>query len=89
MNRCLVKRSLGNVELVEPPHSAAVGEIIISFLFSPKLPNKMLNPKKVVWETIQVDLHTDNQLVACYKDLPFTTSTSICKVSSISNGSIR
>ncbi|GMP63031.1 hypothetical protein CsSME_00024881 [Camellia sinensis var. sinensis] len=26
MNRCLVKRSLGNVELVEPPHSAAVGE---------------------------------------------------------------
>ncbi|KAI8024393.1 putative methionine--tRNA ligase [Camellia lanceoleosa] len=76
------------VELVEPPHSAAVGERVTFPGFKGD-PDDVLNPKKKVWETLQVDLHTDNQLVACYKDLPFTTSAGICKVSSISDGSIR
>ncbi|KAL7238030.1 hypothetical protein ACSBR2_004181 [Camellia fascicularis] len=76
------------VELVEPPHSAAVGERVTFPGFKGD-PDDVLNPKKKVWETLQVDLHTDSQLVACYKDLPFTTSAGICKVSSISDGSIR
>lgn len=47
-----------------------------------------MNPKKKIWETLQVDLHTDKDLVACYKDLPFTTSAGVCTFSSISDGSI-
>ncbi|KAA8528821.1 hypothetical protein F0562_036176 [Nyssa sinensis] len=51
-------------------------------------PDDVLNPKKKIWETVQVDLHTDKELVACYKDVPFTTSAGVCTVSTIYDGSI-
>ncbi|KMZ68773.1 Methionine--tRNA ligase [Zostera marina] len=76
------------VELVEPPVDAPIGERIIfpGFLGEP---DGVLNPKKKVWEAIQPDLSTDGDLIARYKDKPFTTSTGICKVSSIGCGSIK
>lgn len=76
------------VELVEPPEGASVGERV-TFPGFEGSPDDVLNPKKKVWETLQVDFHTDKDLVASYKDLPFTTSAGVCKVSSISEGSIR
>ncbi|PNY16069.1 putative methionine-tRNA ligase-like protein, partial [Trifolium pratense] len=76
------------VELVEPPSSASVGERI-TFPGHEGDPDDLLNPKKKVWETLQVDLHTNEKLEACFKNIPLTTSAGICTVSSISNGSIR
>ncbi|KAL2469417.1 putative methionine--tRNA ligase [Abeliophyllum distichum] len=76
------------VELVEPPQSAAVGERV-TFPGFEGTPDEVLNPKKKVWETLQVDLHSDKELVACYKNVPFTTSAGVCRVSSIGEGSIR
>ncbi|XP_039050848.1 methionine--tRNA ligase, cytoplasmic-like [Hibiscus syriacus] len=76
------------VELVEPPKSATVGERVTFPGFTGE-PDDVLNPKKKVWETLQVDLHSDGNLVACYKDVPLTTSAGVCKASSIGNGSIR
>ncbi|KAK2358396.1 putative methionine--tRNA ligase [Trifolium repens] len=76
------------VELVEPPSSASVGERI-TFPGHDGNPDELLNPKKKVWETLQVHLHTDEELVACYKDVPLTTSAGVCKVSSIRCGAIR
>nr|XP_016478698.1 PREDICTED: probable methionine--tRNA ligase [Nicotiana tabacum] len=76
------------VELVEPPKDAAIGERITFPGFDGE-PDDVLNNKKKIWETVQLDLHTNKELVACYKDLPFTTSSGICKVASISEGSIR
>ncbi|KAL6977679.1 methionine--tRNA ligase [Sarracenia purpurea var. burkii] len=76
------------VELVEPPQSVPVGERVTFPGFKGD-PHDVLNPKKKVWETVQVHLHTDKELVACYKDVPFTTSAGVCKLSSISDGSIR
>ncbi|XP_049388134.1 LOW QUALITY PROTEIN: methionine--tRNA ligase, cytoplasmic-like [Solanum stenotomum] len=76
------------VELVEPPKDAVIGERVTFPGFDGK-PDNILNPKKKVWETVQVDLHTNKELVACYKDVPFTTSVGICKVASISEGTIR
>ncbi|KAF7836516.1 putative methionine--tRNA ligase [Senna tora] len=70
------------VELVEPPSSAQVGERV-TFPGYEGVPDELLNPKKKVWETLQVDLHTNDELIACYKDVPLTTSAGICKVSSI------
>ncbi|KAK4790737.1 hypothetical protein SAY86_018041 [Trapa natans] len=75
------------VELVDPPETAKVGERV-TFLGFEGEPDDVLNPKKV-WETVQPDLRTDFQLVAHYKDVPFTTSAGVCKVSSIKNGTIR
>ncbi|RZC83480.1 hypothetical protein C5167_046269, partial [Papaver somniferum] len=71
------------VELVDPPSSAAVGERV-TFPGFEGLPDEVLNPKKKVWETLQVDLKTDAELVARYKDIPLTTSAGVCKVLSIS-----
>ncbi|XP_060212780.1 methionine--tRNA ligase, cytoplasmic-like isoform X1 [Lycium barbarum] len=76
------------VELVEPPKDAAIGERVTFPGFNGE-PDNVLNPKKKVWETLQVDFHSNKELVACYKDVPFTTSVGICKVASISEGSIR
>ena len=74
--------------MVEPPESANVGERV-SFPGFEGQPDDVLNPKKKVFETLQVDLHTNTNLVACYKDIPFTTSAGVCTVSTISEGSIR
>ncbi|XP_057503953.1 probable methionine--tRNA ligase isoform X1 [Actinidia eriantha] len=76
------------VELVEPPPNAAIGERVTFPGFEGD-PDDVLNPKKKVWETVQLDLHTDKELVASYKDVPFTTSVGVCKVSSICDCSIR
>ncbi|XP_062109223.1 probable methionine--tRNA ligase [Humulus lupulus] len=76
------------VELVEPPKSAQAGERVTFPGFEGQ-PDDVLNPKKKVWETLQVDLHTNTDLVACYKDIPLTTSAGVCTVSTISEGSIK
>lgn len=76
------------VELVEPPEGAQVGERVAFPGFVGE-PDEILNPKKKVWETLQVDLHTNTELVACYKDVPLTTSAGVCTVSSIAGGSIK
>ncbi|RHN64384.1 putative methionine--tRNA ligase [Medicago truncatula] len=75
------------VELVEPPSSACVGERI-TFPGHEGKPDELLNPKKKIWETLQTELHTNEELVACYKNVPLTTSAGVCKVLSIT-GSIR
>ena len=76
------------VELLEPPISANVGERV-TFPGYEGVPDELLNPKKKVWETLQVDLRTNAELIACYKDVPFTTAAGVCKASSIGNGTIR
>ncbi|XP_074571244.1 putative methionine--tRNA ligase isoform X1 [Curcuma longa] len=76
------------VELVDPPPAAVVGERVTFPGYSGE-PDSILNPKNKVWEKVQVDLQSNSELGACYKDVPFTTSAGVCKVSSIANGAIR
>lgn len=76
------------VELVDPPSSAKVGERVTFPGYSGE-PDGLLNAKSKVWEKLQVDLQSNSELVACYKNAPFTTSAGVCKVSSIANGAIR
>ncbi|CDP11143.1 unnamed protein product [Coffea canephora] len=76
------------VELVEPPEGAVIGERV-KFPGCEGSPDDQLNPKKKVWETVQPDLRTDEELVACYKGIPFTTSAGVCKVSSLNEAKIR
>ncbi|PIA51040.1 hypothetical protein AQUCO_01100100v1 [Aquilegia coerulea] len=74
------------VELVEPPISACVGERVTFPGFEGDPNDSYINK---IFEKVQPDLHTDTELVACYRDVPFTTSAGVCKVSSISSGTIR
>ncbi|CAK9193472.1 unnamed protein product [Sphagnum troendelagicum] len=76
------------VELVTPPEGAVIGERV-KFPGFDGQPDDILNPKKKVWETVQPDLHTNANLVAEYKDAPFTTSAGVCQVASIRNGGIK
>lgn len=76
------------VEMVDPPASAAVGERVTFSGYSGE-PDSIISAKSKVWEKVQLDMHTDAELVACYKDVPFMTSAGVCKVSSIANGIIR
>ena len=74
--------------MVDPPKSAQVGERV-TFPWFEGEPDDVLNPKNKVWETLQVDLQSNNELVACYKDIPLTTSAGVCTVKSIRGGAIR
>lgn len=76
------------VELVEPPASAAVGERVTFAGYSGE-PEASLNAKSKTWEKLSADLHSNGELVACYKDVPFTTAAGVCKVTTIANGEIR
>jgi methionyl-tRNA synthetase len=76
------------VELVCPPEGAVAGKRV-TFPGYDGEADDMLNPKKKIWETVQVDLHTNDELLACYKGIPFTTTSGVCTVSSIVNGSIK
>ncbi|GAB4819697.1 hypothetical protein N2152v2_006743 [Parachlorella kessleri] len=78
----------GSVELVEPPHGAAVGERVFVEGF-PGEPDEVLNPKKKIWEAVQPDLATNEQRVACYRGKPLQTAQGICTVQSIVGGSIK
>ena len=71
-----------------PPEGASPGERV-TFPGYDGEPDDVLNPKKKIWETVQVDLHTNNERFACYKGIPFTTTSGVCTVSSIVNGSIK
>ncbi|XP_006656115.2 probable methionine--tRNA ligase [Oryza brachyantha] len=76
------------VELVEPPESAAVGERVTFAGYSGE-PEASLSGKSKTWEKLSADLHSNGELVACYKDVAFTTSAGVCKVKTIANGEIR
>ncbi len=76
------------VELVMPPEGAPVGELV-TFPGFPGKPDEQLNPKKKIWEAIQPELRTSAELVALYRDAPFTTSAGVCRVASIANAVIK
>jgi len=76
------------VELLNPPEGSKIGERV-TFDGFPGEHDAQLNPKHKVWETVQPELKTNDQLVATYKGVPFKTSAGICTVKSIANGGIK
>jgi methionyl-tRNA synthetase len=85
----LIKEQISSkVELVDPPASAKVGERVTFPGYSGEA-DGTLSAKSKVWEKVQAELNTNAQLVASYKNVPFTTSAGICKVQSITNGEIK
>jgi len=76
------------VEFVEPPAGAANGTRVAVEGF-PGEPDEVLNPKKKVFEAVQPDLLTSEELVACYKGQPLRTPEGVCTVKSIAGGTIR
>jgi methionyl-tRNA synthetase len=83
-----VDHLLVQVELCEPPAGAAVGERVTVAGFAGEA-DEQLNPKKKIFEQVQPDLKTSDDLVACYKGVPLMTSAGPVKVASVAGASIR
>ena len=65
------------VDFVIPPEGAAVGERVMFAGFEGE-PEDVLNPKKKQLEAVSPDLKTNAEGIACYKDVPFMTSSGPC-----------
>jgi aminoacyl tRNA synthase complex-interacting multifunctional protein 1 len=75
------------VEPLIPPEGANIGERISFAGFDGK-PEDVLNPKKKQLDKITPHLRTDENGIATYKGIPFTTSAGPCR-SSIPNGNVK
>nr|KAG5692183.1 hypothetical protein BaRGS_008729 [Batillaria attramentaria] len=60
----------GKVEILVPPPGVVPGDRI-SFDGYSGTPDKQLNPKKKIWETLKTDIRTNSERVATYKGVPF------------------
>ncbi len=79
---------LSQVELVDPPAAAAVGDRVAVAGYEGE-PDEQLNPKKKVFEAVAADLATNGERVACYKGVPLLVAGNACSVPSIAGGGIR
>ena len=76
------------VEFLIPPENSLPGEKIY-FEGHQGIPELQLNPKKKVWEEVQVDFKTTDDLVAVWKGIPFRTIKGVVKSASIAGASIK
>lgn len=58
------------VEVLAPPAGSVPGDLVHVEGF-PRVPDAVMNPKKKIFETVAPDLHTNEKLVACYKEGAF------------------
>nr|CAB3478691.1 unnamed protein product [Digitaria exilis] len=75
------------VEPLIPPEGAKIGERVSFAGFDGK-PEDVLNPKKKQLDKITPHLRTDENGIATFKGIPFTTSAGPCR-SSIRNGNVK
>lgn len=54
------------VEVLAPPAGSVPGDLVHVEGY-PRVADAVMNPKKKIFETVAPDLHTNEQLVACYK----------------------
>lgn len=58
------------VEILAPPEGSVPGDLVHVEGY-PRVPDAVMNPKKKIFETVAPDLHTNGELLACYKDKSF------------------
>ncbi|XP_066256792.1 aminoacyl tRNA synthase complex-interacting multifunctional protein 1 isoform X2 [Euwallacea similis] len=59
------------VEVLIPPPNSQSGELVHCDGYT-RQPDAVMNPKKKIFETVAPDLHTNANLEACYKGVPFS-----------------
>lgn len=75
------------VEILDPPAGAKVGERII-FQGLEGDADAQLNPKKKIFEEVKPFLHTNAEKVALYKEITFQTSAGPCTVATLANATL-
>ena len=85
---CAFAADGGSVEVLEPPASCEPGQRIV-FEGHDHEPEKVLNPRKKVWEKLQPDFNTSGACEARFQALAFRTPHGPCRVASIASGTIK
>jgi len=73
------------VEFLDPPAGAKIGERVTVEGFSGE-PDEVMNPKKKIFETVQPDLLTNAEGLACYKGVPLMTSAGPVRAPTVGPG---
>ncbi|KAG5882501.1 hypothetical protein JTB14_008474 [Gonioctena quinquepunctata] len=81
--------SQAGVEVLSPPEGSLPGDLIICDGYS-RNPDPVMNPKKKIFETVAPDLHTNESLQACYKNVPFSVpDKGFCVAKSLKNVAVK
>ena len=76
------------VEVLEPPPACAPGDRI-TFIGHGHEPERVLNPKKKIFEKLQPELNTSGDCVARWQQTTFDTAHGPCRAATIANGTIK
>jgi len=85
---CATNAEHTKVELLVPPEGSQPGDKIYFEGFEGE-PDAQLNPKKKVFEALQVDFSTNEDLVATWKNIPFRTAKGVVKSSTLVKANIK
>ncbi|KAJ3258761.1 hypothetical protein HK103_003355 [Boothiomyces macroporosus] len=85
---CASNEDHTKVELLVPPKGSKPGDKIF-FKGHAGEPEPELKPKKKVWETVQPDFLTTDDLVATWQGIPFETSKGVVKTGSLKKAHIK
>lgn len=77
------------IETIIPPENSKPGDLVHCEGYT-RQPDPIMNPKKKIFETVAPDLHTDDILQVCYKNIPFqVTGKGICHSKTLKNVVVR
>ncbi|KAI8610503.1 tRNA synthetases class I-domain-containing protein [Chytriomyces sp. MP71] len=76
------------VEFLVPPTGSTPGDRVF-FKGHEGTPEEQLNPKKKVWETVQPEFKTREDLVAVWKEVEFRTAKGVVKTASLVRANIK
>ncbi|XP_058840051.1 aminoacyl tRNA synthase complex-interacting multifunctional protein 1-like [Topomyia yanbarensis] len=77
------------VEILSPPEGSVPGDLVHVEGYT-RMPDTVLNPKKKIFETVAPDLHTNEQLVACYKQGAFMVpNKGVVKAQTLKNVNVK
>jgi len=85
---CACNADHTKVELLVPPEGSQPGDKVYFEGFDGE-PDAQLNPKKKVFDALQVDFLTNDDLVATWKNVPFRTDKGVIKSSTLTKAIIR
>ncbi|UYV81811.1 YARS [Cordylochernes scorpioides] len=77
------------VEPLQPPANSQPGAMVSIPGAPPATPDPILNPKKKVWEKLQVDLKTSESCAAQWQDLPLETAQGPITCPTLKNAPIK
>nr|KAJ3422561.1 hypothetical protein HK105_007543 [Polyrhizophydium stewartii] len=85
---CASNAEHDKVEFLVPPPGSVPGDRVY-FEGHEGEPEPQLNPKKKVWETVQPEFTTRDDLVAVWRDVPFRTDKGLVKAATLAKATVK